>query len=207
MARPSLSEREPYDRDHVVRIAIRVFKERGYDGTSMLDIASALGIHKSSLYHHIAGKEQILDGAVQSALGALHGCLDEPEANQGRAIDRLRHVLRRTVEIMVAQLDEVTVLLRVRGNTPTERQALSRRREFDHRVQLIVTQAIAEADIRSDIDPSLVTRLLFGMSNSITEWYQVGGRLDAGDLAHAVVSTCFEGLQHSTPLRGTSPSG
>jgi hypothetical protein len=94
----------------------------------------------------------------------------------------------------VLQLDEVTVLLRVRGNTATERWALERRREFDHRVQQIVVEAMSEGDLRTDLDPALITRLIFGMSNSITEWYQPGGRLSADDIASALTRTCFDGL-------------
>src|SRR5579864_1998385 len=183
MGRPRLAERSPYDRDQVVDVAVRVFTERGYEGTSMADIAAALGVHKSSIYHHIAGKEQLLDDAVKRALNALHGMLAEPDAVQGRAAERLRYVVRRTVEIMVRQISEVTVLLRVRGNTPTERWALSRRRDFDRAVQRIVAEAIADGELRSDIDAALVTRLIFGMSNSVTEWYQPGGRLSGADVA------------------------
>src|SRR5487761_1085939 len=195
MARPSLAVREPYDRDHVTRTAVRVFRERGYDGTSMLHIARALGIHKSSLYHHITGKEQILDDAVRSALGALLGVLEEPGAVSGRALERLKYVVRRAVQIMVDQLDEVTVLLRVRGNTATERWALEKRREFDRRVQKLVELATLEGDIRADDDAALVTRLVFGMSNSATEWYQPGRGLSADDLASAIITICFDGLR------------
>lgn len=195
MGRPSLAERSPYDRDRVVDVAVKVFTERGYDGTSMADIARALGVHKSSIYHHVASKEQLLEDAVKRALNALHGMLAEPGATEGRAVDRLRYVLRRTVEIMVRQLPEVTVLLRIRGNTATERWALARRREFDRAVQRIVAAAIAEGDLRGDIDTALVTRLIFGMSNSISEWYQPGGRLSARDMAAAVDTVVIEGLR------------
>ena len=195
MGRPRLAERSPYDRDRVVDVAVKVFTERGYDGTSMADIAAAMGVHKSSIYHHIAGKEQLLDDAVKRALNALHGMLSEPGAVDGHAVDRLRYVVRRTVEIMVRQLSEVTVLLRIRGNTPTERWAMSRRREFDRAVQRIVTEAISEGDLRDDLDAALVTRLIFGMSNSISEWYQAGGRLSATDIAGAIEAIIFEGLQ------------
>ncbi|MFN2450845.1 MAG: TetR/AcrR family transcriptional regulator [Candidatus Dormibacteria bacterium] len=200
MGRVPLAERAPYDRDHIVDVAVRVFHERGFDGTSMADIAAALGIHKSSLYHHISGKEALLDEAVKRALNALHGMLAEPEAVEGRAVHRLRYVVRRTVEIMVRQLPEVTLLLRVRGNTPTERWALSRRRDFDRAVQALLAQAIADGDLRADIEASLATRLVFGMSNSVTEWYSAGGRLAAGDLANAISDIVFTGLD-ATPTR------
>lgn len=195
MGRPRLDQRSPYDRDQVVDVAVRLFTERGYDGTSMADIAGALGVHKSSIYHHVAGKEQLLDDAVKRALNALHGMLAEPAAVDGRAVDRLRYVVGRTVEIMVRQLPEVTVLLRIRGNTPTERWALSRRREFDRAVQRIVVQAVADGDLRSDVDAALATRLVFGMSNSAIEWFQPGGRLSAADVAAAVETIIFDGLR------------
>ncbi|HWW10728.1 MAG TPA: TetR/AcrR family transcriptional regulator [Candidatus Acidoferrales bacterium] len=195
MGRPPLAERSPYDRDRVVDVAVKVFTERGYDGTSMADIARALGVHKSSIYHHVASKEQLLEDAVKRALNALHGMLAEPGATEGTAVERLRYVVGRTVEIMVRQLPEVTVLLRIRGNTPTERWAIARRREFDRAVQRIVAAAIADGDLRSDIDTALVTRLIFGMSNSVIEWYQPGGRLSARDMAGAIEAIIFEGLR------------
>lgn len=195
MGRPRLAERRPYDRDRVVDVAVKVFTARGYDGTTMADIASALGIHKTSIYHYVSGKEQLLDDAVKRALNALHGMLAEPGALDGRAVDRLGYVVRHTVEIMVRQLPEVTVLLRVRGNTPAERWAVFRRREFDRAVQRLVGSAIAEGDLRSDVDTALVTRLIFGMSNSVTEWYQPGGRLSAQEVAGAIEKVVFEGLR------------
>jgi hypothetical protein len=58
-----------------------------------------------------------------------------------------------------------------------------------------VADAIAEGELRSDVDPPLVTRLIFGMSNSVVEWYQPGGRLSAGDIASAIETLVFDGLR------------
>ena len=195
MGRPRLADRQPYDRERVVDAAVRVFTERGYDGTTMADIARALGIHKTSIYHYVSGKEDLLDEALKRALNALHGMLAEPDAVDGPAVERLRYVVRRTVEIMVNQLAEVTVLLRVRGNTPTERWAMSQRRDFDRAVERIVGEAIAAGELRDDTDVALVTRLIFGMSNSVTEWYRPRGSLSAAQLARAIEAMIFEGLR------------
>ena len=195
MGRPALAERVPYDREAVVDAAVRVFRERGYDGTSMADVAAALGLHKSSLYHHVTGKEELLEAALARALDALFAMLAEPASTQGRAVDRLEHIVRRTVDIMVRQLDEVTVLLRVRGNTRVERWALSRRREFDRAVEAVLVDAVADGDLRDDLDPGVATRLVFGMSNSVCEWYQPAGRLRATDLAGAITAIVFAGLR------------
>jgi AcrR family transcriptional regulator len=176
----------------LLEVAVRVFNERGYDGTSMEDLARAAGITKSSIYHHVRGKEALLGLALDEALGALFAVLDEAPSTVGPARDRLEHVLRRSVEVLADELANVTLLLRVRGNTPTELAALERRREFDHRVSRLVELAIADGDVRDDL--ALVTRLLFGTVNSLVEWYRPGGGLPVEHLADAVVALAFEGL-------------
>jgi hypothetical protein len=85
--------------------------------------------------------------------------------------------------------------LRVRGNTETERWILDRRRRFDRLVVKIVEEAQATGELRADIEAGLVTRLLFGMLNSITEWYRPGGGLSADDIVAAATRIAFDGLK------------
>ena len=184
-----------YSRDELIAVVTREFIGRGYDATSMADIAAATGLTKSAVYHHVSGKEELLRLALSRALDGLFDVLDEPASRSGAAIARLEHVLRRSVDVLVAQLPYVTVLLRVRGNTETERWALRRRREFDRRLSALVQAAIDDGDVRADLDPRIVTRLLFGAVNSIIEWYRPGGRDDAGKVADALVSIAFDGLR------------
>lgn len=187
-----------YDAASLVEVAAEVFTRRGYDGTSMEDLARAAGVTKSSIYHHVVGKEHLLRVALERAIDPLFGVLDEPEATTGPAVDRLRHVLRREVEVLVEQLPYVTLLLRVRGNTEVETWALQRRREFDARVGALARSAAAEGDLRADLDPALATRLAFGTINSLAEWYrppadEAEGRVDQGALADAVVAFVMAG--------------
>ncbi|HZB49576.1 MAG TPA: TetR/AcrR family transcriptional regulator [Mycobacteriales bacterium] len=196
MAEPAARRGRPgYDRDGLLRVAVEVFNERGYDGTSMEDLAARLGITKSSIYHHVPGKTELLRLAVDRALDALFAVTAEPAATRGPAIDRLEHVVRRSVEVLVAELPYVTLLLRVRGNTPVERAALRRRRDFDRVVSGLVADAARAGDVRPDVDPALTSRLLFGLVNSLTEWYRPDGGLTAKELADAVVTTAFHGLR------------
>jgi hypothetical protein len=97
----------------------------------------------------------------------------------------------------------VTLLLRARGNTGTERRALARRREFDRIVADLVAEAERDGDIRPDVDPAVTARLLFGMLNSIVEWYRPGRMRTSGDgLADAVCAVAFDGLRVNRPLAG-----
>ena len=183
-----------YDIDSLLAVAVQVFNERGYDGTSMEDLAAAAGITKSSIYHHVPGKEQLLRLAVERALDGLFAVTREDGAKTGRAIDRLEHVLRREVAVLTEQLPYVTLLLRVRGNTATERWALQQRRTFDRFVAGLVRKAAEEGDLRPEVDPILAERLAFGMINSIVEWYRPG-RVPVAALAESVVSLAMAGLR------------
>ena len=189
--------RRRHDLDSLLEVAVGVYTERGFDGTSMGDLADAAGLSKSSLYHHVESKEQLLRLALDRAVEPLFAVLAEPDAVAGRAVQRLEHVVRREVEVLVERLPYVTLLLRVRGNSATERWALERRREFDHHVAALVTAAADDGDVRPDVDPGLVSRLLFGTVNSLVEWYDPGARsaLSGPELADVVVRLAFDGLR------------
>jgi AcrR family transcriptional regulator len=186
--------RPGYDRQAVLDVAVAAFIEHGYDATSMGMLSARLGLSKAAIYHHFPAKAELLRAALDEALGGLEGVLLEDGATTGSAEVRLAFVVRGAVHILSSRLPYVTLLLRVRGNTDIEREALSRRREFDRAVTALVAEARDEGSIRADIDPRVVTRLLFGMVNSIVEWYRPGGPESADQLATDVLAMALEGL-------------
>jgi AcrR family transcriptional regulator len=192
MSAPARRGRPGYDLESLLTIAVRRFNESGYDGTSMEDLARTLGITKSAIYHHVPSKDELLRLAVNRALDGLFEVVGQLDGVGGRAVDRLEYLVRGSVEVLVERLPFVTLLLRVRGNTKVERDALARRREFDRVVTDLVTAAIDEGDLRPDIEPAVTARLLFGMVNSIAEWYRPRR---GSDLATAVVTVAFDGLR------------
>jgi AcrR family transcriptional regulator len=191
---PRRRGRPGHDLDAVLQAAVRLFNARGYDATSMFDIAESLGITKSSVYHHISGKEQLLQMAMDRALDGLFEAANEVRALDVPALERLRQLVRRSVLVLSDRFEFVTVLLRVRGNTVVEQHALARRRDFDAIVTELVKQAQAEGGVRPDIDPANAARLVLGMVNSLTEWYRPrpGG---AEAIADTVTTIAFEGLR------------
>ncbi|MFC4005547.1 TetR/AcrR family transcriptional regulator [Prauserella oleivorans] len=192
-SRPGRRGRPGYDLESVLRVAVKLFNERGYDGTSMEDLARKLGITKSAIYHHVPSKDELLRLAVNRALDGLFELAAKLETVEGRAVDRLEFLVRGSVAVLVDRLPFVTLLLRVRGNTKVERAALARRREFDRIVADLVAEAEKEGDIRPDVDPAVTARLVFGMVNSLIEWYRPG-RGDT-DLADAVAKIAFDGIR------------
>jgi len=188
--------RKPYDIDSLTDVALRVFAERGYDGASMDDVARAAGITKASIYHHVSGKEALLERGLGRALDALYAILDEPAAHDGRASERLHHIVGRVAETTMQLLPELTVLFRIHGTSKSERNAVERRRAFDRLVTDIIAQAQRDGDVRGDLEPRLVARLIFGMSNSVVEWYRHGS-LSREAIAAAVTALAFDGINRS----------
>src|SRR5271154_3140406 len=97
---------------------------------------------------------------------------DRARALPAPAIERLEYLVRGSVEVLEAESPYVTLLLRVRGNTDVERAALDQRRAFDRFVAQLVAEAVRDGDIRPDVDAMIAARLLFGLVNSVVEWYR-----------------------------------
>ena len=112
----------------------------------------------------------------------------------GTAYERLRSVVRRSVSILAVHQPAVTLLLRVRGNSEVERAALDRRRHIDAQLAQLARAAAAEGAIRDDLPPELMSRLIFGMVNSLVEWFRPDGEVSAVAVADAITAIVFDGL-------------
>src|SRR5215208_4139213 len=98
-------------REELTRIAARLFADKGYQGTSLADLAEELGVQKPSLYHHIAAKEDLLWEVAWEGATAFHGALDAvPE--RAPAVDKIRLALRAHLAVVGGQLDVATVFTR-----------------------------------------------------------------------------------------------
>lgn len=187
--------RPGYSRDDVVRIAVEEFNAHGYEATSMGALAKTLGISKSAIYHHISSKEQILQEATGSALDLLEEVLDAAAVDAPDARERLQRIIVGSTVVLCEKTPEVTLLLRLRGNSEVELAAMERRRD----VTRSLIEAIADAQeggyVRSDLRPGFIGRLIFGMVNSIANWYAPAGDLSPDDVAEGLSKLVFEGIQ------------
>jgi AcrR family transcriptional regulator len=193
MNEPARRGRPGYDQATVLRRAVDLFNRQGYDGTSMGDLARELGFSKSAIYHHVPSKQHLLAQALDEALDGLTRVLDEARGES--AYDRLDAAVRASVHVLVDHLPAVTLLLRVHGNSEVELDALRRRREIDDKLTRLVSAAVAEGALRDDLPADLISKLLFGMVNSLIEWVRPDGRYDADTLADAVSALALGGLR------------
>jgi AcrR family transcriptional regulator len=187
--------RPGHDLESVLAVAVAAFNERGFDGTSIEDLSQRLGITKSAIYHHVDSKDALLGLALDRALDGLEAVVGQARRAEGPALVRLEALVAASVQVLVDRLPYVTLLLRVRGNSEVERQALARRRRIDRRGAELVRLAIAEGDLRAELDPALTARLIFGLVNSLTEWLHPGRTYDPDQLAAAINAMAFDGLR------------
>jgi AcrR family transcriptional regulator len=195
---PALSPRRGrpgYDRETLLRVCVEVFNLHGYDATSMGTLSDRLGISKSAIYHHVESKEEILDQALSRALDALENVIASEDSAAVSDLERLEHVMRRTVFVLVEQMPYVTLLLRLRGNSDVELRALERRRSITGQVAAFIERAQEEGSIRTDLSSRSAARLLLGMINSIVDWYKPEVGASTGELADTVVALAFSGLR------------
>lgn len=185
--------RPGHDRADIIRAGVELFNEQGYDATSVSDLTGRLGLSKAALYHHVDSKEQILQVALEDALGGLEHALDDA-LQHPTASERLTAIIRGAVLVLTERQPQVTLLLRLRGNSDIETAALARRRRFDHTVTDLVRAAQSEGLVRQDLDAGVATRLIFGMINSLVEWYRADGPVEPEHLADDVLAVALSGL-------------
>lgn len=186
--------RPGHSRESVILTAVQAFNDNGYEATSMSQLAARLNLSKSAIYHHIDSKEQILKEATDEALNALQEVVDSCDALDANASQRLEHLIRQATLTLCNKSIYVTLLVRLRGNTPTEVESMQRRRAFTDYLYNLVKEAQAEGSVRPDLDPGVAARLTFGMINSITDWYNPEGALSPEAIANTVTDTVLRGI-------------
>ena len=186
--------RPGHTREDVIEAAVDLFTRHGYYATSMGQVADSLGISKAALYHHISSKEQILELTVDHALNSLDEAFSRVEKSDATPGEKLRAVIHDTVVILCDDPSSVALLLRMRGVSDVELAAKARRRELTDRLVPIVADAIQAGEIRSDVAPEVLTRLIFGTINAVSSWYDTDGVLDSESTSALVTDLIFTGI-------------
>jgi AcrR family transcriptional regulator len=158
-------------RDRLSNEAARLFAERGYHGTSIGDLAAALGIQKASVYSHINGKEDLLAEIALAGAEAFHAALDHVPDDLP-PVERLRLALIAHLTVVDKQLDVATVWLQeYRYLTGTAReQFLADRRHYERRIRALFQAAVADGALRPDLDIRRAVIAFFSLANWTYTW-------------------------------------
>lgn len=186
-------------REELTRIAARLFAEQGYQGTSLADLAEALGVQKPSLYHHIAAKEDLLWEAAWEGANAFHAALDAVPAEAAPA-ERIRLALRGHLGVVTGQLDIATVFVREWRYLEGERHQtfLAERRRYEERIRELFREAVEGSQLRTDLDIPTAALLFLSAANWAYTWLRPGS--DTDQLADRFYSALLDGMRgYDTP--------
>ncbi len=186
-------------RSELTREAARLFAEKGYHGTSIGDLAKALGVQKGSLYSHMASKQDLLYETMRDGAAAFHAVLDGIP-DRLPATEKIRLALRGHLRVVAEQLDVATVFVREWRYLEGERrdEILAERRRYEERVRALFKEGRELGELRTDLDESTAALLTLSAANWAYTWLQPGR--DTDELADRFYALLVDGMRgYSTP--------
>jgi AcrR family transcriptional regulator len=181
-------------RDELASVAARLFAERGFHGTSMGDLAAAMGVQKGSLYSLTGSKQALLHRAMRAGADAFHAGLDGvPEGLP--AVERIRLSLRAHLRVVADQLDVATVFTREwRYLEGAERdEILAERRRYEERFRALFRDGVERGELRSDLDVGAAALLALSAANWAYTWLAPGRSTD--ELADRFTAILVDGIR------------
>jgi TetR/AcrR family transcriptional regulator, cholesterol catabolism regulator len=188
-------------RQEILRTAARLFQQRGYDATSMNDVAAALKLSKGGLYHHFQSKDEILFEIMNHAMELTQERVINPVRGIADAQERLRALIRLHIEVVLSPRDrEITVMLHENHPLPpTLRKRINaRKKEYVHFLEGVIEEVQKQAQrtrgTGSRVSPRAAAFALLGMLNWIYQWYKPEGDLQAQSLIPQFTDLVFGGI-------------
>jgi AcrR family transcriptional regulator len=176
-------------REELTRQAARLFAEKGYHGTSIGDLAKAMGVQKGSLYAHIDSKADLLWEVAREGAAAFHAALDAvPEWLP--ASEKIRLALRAHLRVVSEQLDVATVFVREWRYLEGERleEFVAERRRYEERFRALFREGRELGELRTDLDDATATLLVLSAANWAYTWLRQGDDTDElADRFHALL--------------------
>ncbi|HEY6072446.1 MAG TPA: TetR/AcrR family transcriptional regulator [Anaerolineales bacterium] len=182
-------------RDDILDAAAQIFREKGFHGASMEDLATAVNLRKASLYHHVASKQDILLALLERALGMLTEHIAGIAGQDVAADKKMRLMMRAYLSALSDNPDLSSVLL-------FEHRSLDKKSHAKHVPQRDkfegLWRGVVEEGLRDGIfdcpDSGLAVRGLMGMMNWTLTWYRPGGGKSIEKIADEYAELIFHGM-------------
>ena len=188
-------------RQAIEEVASDLFRERGYAGTSIRDIARALSVQGASLYAHVTSKEDVLWAIVDRAASRFEAAADRAELDAearraGDPAEAVAALVRAHVEVLTADVDEAGVFVHEWRALGAERRAaiLARRDAYEARFRRRIEDGIAVGAFAMT-DPAVASTTLLTALNGVATWYDPDGRLPAERVADHLVELALRMLE------------
>ena len=181
-------------RAELTRIAARLFAEKGYHGTSVGDLAEALGVQKASIYSHVESKADLLWEVAREGSAAFHEALDGV-AEEGPVVERIRAALRAHLRVVAEQLDVATVFVREWRYLEGERREefVAERRRYEERFRALFREGRELGELRTDLDDATAALLALSAANWAYTWLRPG--VDTDELADRFTALLLDGMR------------
>ena len=186
-------------REELTRQAARLFAQKGYHGTSIGEIAEALGVQKGSLYAHISSKQDLLYETMLEGAHAFHAGLDAI-GEELRPSEKIRLALRSHLRVVADQLDVATVFVQEWRYLEGARrdEIIAERRRYEERIRALFREGRELGELRSDLDDVTAALLALSAANWAYTWLQPGR--DTDDLADRFYALLVDGMRgYATP--------
>ena len=184
-------------RQEILRTAARLFQQRGYDATSMNDVAAALKLSKGGLYHHFQSKDEILYQIMNHAMDITQERVIDPVRRIADPEQALRALIRLHIEVVLSPRDrEITVMLHENHPLPPSlrKKINARKKEYVHFLENLITEVQKFRRATGKVSPRAAAFALLGMINWIYQWYKPEGELQAQNLVPQFTDLVFGGL-------------
>jgi TetR/AcrR family transcriptional regulator, cholesterol catabolism regulator len=186
-------------RDDILVAAAQVFRQKGFHGASMSDIAEAVNLQKASLYHHVASKQDILLELLDRALGMLTEGMDTVMSQPAPADEKLRLAMRSYLQVMTDNLDVTAVLLTEHRslNEELKTRHIPIRDHFEEMWRDLIREG-NQSGIFDCPDVPMTVRGLLGVLNWTITWYRPEGSLSPEQIADHFSEMFLEGIRSPT---------
>jgi len=184
-------------RQEILRTAARLFQQRGYDATSMNDVAAALKLSKGGLYHHFQSKDEILFEIMDHAMEITEERVLTPVRSIADPDERLRALIRLHIEVVLSPRDrEITVMLHENHPLPPalRKRINTRKKEYVHFLEKLLAEVQRTRHAKGSVSPRAAAFALLGMMNWIYQWYKPEGELQAPNLVPQFTEMVFGGI-------------
>jgi len=186
-------------RQEILRTAARLFQQRGYDATSMNDVAAALKLSKGGLYHHFQSKDEILFEIMNHAMEITQERVLDPVRGIADPEERLRALIRLHIEVVLSPRDrEITVMLHENHPLPPalRKRINARKKDYIHFLENLMAEVQRHVQKESSrkVSPRAAAFALLGMINWIYQWYKPEGQLQAQNLVPQFTDLIFGGI-------------
>lgn len=182
-------------RDDILDAAAQVFRQKGFHGASMQDVAAAVDLKKASLYHHVTSKQEILLALLDRALGILTDHIAGFASRDMPPDQKLRLMMRAYLSALADNSDLTSVLLFEHRSLEKKLHArhVPQRDKFEELWRDVLNDGV-RAGVFDCPDTGLSVRALMGIMNWTLTWYRPGGIKSIEEIADEYADLIFKGI-------------